>query len=70
MYLNNRVTKLENCMSPKRTHVVGYSASERTEQEAVKAYCIENELDPGQFEDGDYGKVIVVQRVSVSPDNT
>ena len=70
MHLNNRVKKLENTMSPKRTHVVGYNAGEKTEKEAGKAYCIENELDPGQFKNGDYGKVIVMKRVSVSPDKT
>ncbi len=70
MHLNNRVKKLENTMSPKRTHVVGYNAGEKTEKESVKAYCIENEFDPEKFENGDYGEVTVVRRVSVSSDGT
>ena len=33
-------------------------------------YCTENNLDPDKFENGDYGKVIMITREFINPDET
>jgi hypothetical protein len=67
MRLNNRVTKLENQMAPKKLHAFGYIVGKQTEQEAVEAYCNKNRFDPERFMNEEYGKVIIIERKLVSP---
>jgi hypothetical protein len=67
MYLNNRVTKLENRMTPKQYHAFSYLVGEQTEQEAMEEYCKAKGLDPIKFENEEYGKVIVMARKIVRP---
>ena len=69
MKLNNRVERLENRMNPKRLHVFSLEDGE-TELEASKRYCTENGLELEKFENGDYGKIIMITRHFVSPDGT
>ena len=69
MNLNNRVERLENRMNPKRVHVFSLKDGE-TELQAAKRYCADNGLELDKFENGDYGKVIMITREFVSPDST
>ena len=59
MNLNNRVERLENRLNPKRLHVFSLEDGE-TELQASERYCTENSLDLDKFENGDYGKVIMI----------
>ena len=67
MRLNNRVTKLENQMTPKQLHAPSYIVGEQTEQEAVEAYCNKKGFDPERFMNEEYGRVIIIERKLVSP---
>ena len=56
-------------MNPKRVHVFRIENGEK-ELEASRRYCTDNHLDPVKFENGDYGKVIMITREFISPDET
>jgi hypothetical protein len=65
--LDSRITKLENSMAPKQYHAFRYIVGEQTEQEAMEECCKAKGLDPIRFENGEYGKVIVLARKIVRP---
>ena len=54
MRLDNRITKLENAISPKQfRHVILSTTQEQTEQETIVQYCTENGLDTDEFKNKD-----------------
>ena len=54
MRLDNRITKLENAISPKQfRHVILSTAQEQTEQEVIVQYCAENGLDTDELKNKD-----------------
>ena len=57
--LNNRVERLENRLNPKRIHAFRLENGE-SELQASERYCTENGLDLDKFENGDYGKIIMI----------
>lgn len=46
---------------------LSYSVGKQTKQEAVEAYCNKNGFDPERFMNGEYGRVIVIERELVKP---
>ena len=53
MRLDNRITKLENAITPKQFRHVILASIERTEQEVVEQYCAENGLDTDELKNKD-----------------
>ena len=67
MRLDSRTSKLENTLAPKQRHVFGYISERQTEQEALKQYCSNKELDPARFRNEEYDSYLVIKRTIVSP---
>ena len=67
MRLDSRISKLENTMAPMQYHALRYIVGEQTEQETMEEYCKAKGLDPIRFENGEYGKVLVLARRIVRP---
>ena len=56
-------------MNPKRIHVFRLEDGE-TELEASTRYCTDNGLELEKFENGDYGKAIMIVHEFLSPAGT
>ena len=65
MRLDNRITKLENAITPKQfRHVILSTAQEQTEQEVIVQYCAENGLDTDEFKNKDEYMIIFLARLT------
>jgi len=54
-------------MAPKLTHVLSFTVGEKTEQEAVEAYCKTNGLDQKRFKNEEYGGIFIIISEIISP---
>ena len=68
MGIERRIENLEKQLIPNRLHVYRFKDGE-SQQEAAKQYCVDNGLELGRFENGDYGEVMVIHRIYVSPED-